>query len=262
MLPHRFFFALLLCTYAHSQVFSPGTTLERVQSELGPAESIEEVGSKEVLVYSDGTRLEFIDGKLISAGNSFNSSDPQSKKDSRVADDPLVKAESIVEQRQQQTISASTKSKPVDYSLLAENYGNRKTLEDEIRAEDAASAGAAPARQRLRAIMLACGIEFIATFVVLILAFQICGFSSALWRQLFISGAVALTGALLDVLLQAGPLHPIRLAAGFVILLIALPQFTQLRRWTTAIKIAVIARIVFILFGWLGLYGIAGLLNI
>lgn len=110
--------------------------------------------------------------------------------------------------------------------------------------------------------MLASVIEFIVTLLVLLFAFKLCGFSSVLWSGLLLSLAVAIVGALFDTLLQAGPLHPLRIVAGFAILLFAVPLLSQRRRWRTAIKIAVLTRIAFILVAWLGLYGLSGILRI
>lgn len=263
MLPYRLVCCLIVCTCAHSQVFSPGTPLETIQSELGVAESRSEEGSKEILVYADGTRFEFIDGKLITATQLFQPIQREEKTTSG-EDDPLINAQSIVEQRQQQSISASAKSEGLHYSLLAENYAQQKALEAEIRAEEA-SDGSPPsllAGQSLRKIALSSGIEFLVTFLVLSFAFQICGFASILWRSLLLSLALAVAGALIATLIQVGPLHPLRFAAGFGILLLAIPPLSPRRRWSTAIKIALTARIAFILCAWLAFYGLGGLLNI
>lgn len=255
---------LILCTCVKAQVFSPGTSLERVQSELGIAESRLEQGSKEILIYADGTRLEFIDGKLVAPSRLFQSPQQGVRPSKADADDPLVNAQSIVEQRQQQTISASTNRAEIDYSQLAENYGDRKTLEAELRAEEASSpsAGKVLSKNTLRVIVITGGIEFFVTFLLLALALQICGFSSALWPALLLGLAVAIVGALLDTLIQVGPFHPLRFAAGFAILLFGIAGLVQPRRWGAAITIAALARLAFILFAWLGLYGLGELLNI
>lgn len=253
---------LVLCTCVKAQVFSPGTTLENIQSELGTAESRLEEGSKEILIYADGTRLEFIDGKLVAPSPLFQSPQQGESTSKADADEPLVNAEVIVDQRQQQTISTSANRAQIDYSLLSENYGDRKTLEAELRAEEAASTGKVLSGNNLRAIIIASGIEFFVTFLLLALALRICGFSSALWPALLLGFAVAIAGALLDTLMQAGPFHPLRFATGFAILLFALAGLSQQRRWGTAITIAALARLAYILFAWLGLYGLGGLLNI
>lgn len=262
MLPYRLICCLIVCTCAHSQVFSPGTPLEKIQAELGAAESRSEQGSKEILVYADGARFEFIDGKLITATQSFQASQRETRLTTG-GDAPLIDAQSIVEQRQQQTISASARNEGLRYSLLSEN-GQQKALEAEIMAEEitATSSTSLLAGQSLRKIALSSGIEFLVTFLVLSFAFQICGFASIFWRSLLLGLAVALAGALVTTLIQVGALHPLRFAVGFGILLLTIPPLSPRRRWSSAIKIALIARIAFVLFTWLGFYGLGGLLNI
>jgi len=267
MLPQLLLLLLLTCAYAQGQVFTPGTSLDSVQSKLGPAESKVEVGSKEILVYADGTRLEFMDGKLIRPGDlALTPAQPQAT-DSFTPGEPLIKAENIVAPREKQTISANTSTKDLNYSSLGENYGDRTTLERleaDLRAEEASSSSkyAAQKRQRLKDIALGFAVEILVTFVVLSIAFQVSGFQPAYPKLILLSIAVALIGALLDTLLHAGPLHPIRSVAGFAILLVLIPQLTHVRKWATALKIAAVVRIVSILFFWLVLKGLSGLLAI
>jgi hypothetical protein len=258
---------LLTCACAQGQVFAPGTSLESVQSELGPAESIVEAGAKEILVYADGTRLEFMDGKLIRPDQLTLLPAKPVATDSLTRSDPLIKAEHIVAQREKQTISTNVGTNDLDYSKLAESYGNRKTfegLEADLRAEEASSSWkhAAHTNQRLKEIALGFAIELLVTFVVLSIAFQLSGLAPGYSKLILLSTAVALIGALLDTLLHTGPLHPIRSVAGFSLLLVLIPQLTHVRKWATALKIAAIARIVSILFFWLVLKGLSGLLTI
>lgn len=251
MLPRSFILLLFLCSLAQAQTLTSGMSVKDVESELGRPESTMELGAKEVLIYGDGIRLEFVDGKLVKENDKVLTLQNTSGKEAPVDEDPLIRAEDIVKNREDQTIGASVNTTEIDYASLA----NSKTLEklqDEIGTADAAALldERATRPDRLQQIAIAFGIEILVSLLVLAIAFQISGFP-AVFRQLFVlSLAVAIAGALLHTLLGVGLLNPIRSAAGFGIFLVLIRPLTDVRKWVTAIKIALIARLVSLAIMW------------
>ena len=59
-----------------------------------------------------------------------------------------------------------------------------------------------------------------------------------------------------------GPLSPIRSVAGLIVLILLIRPLTDVREWATAIKIAVIARLVSIAVLWLAMIGLSMLFSI
>lgn len=264
MLPRPLLLLLLTCACAQGQVFTPGTSLESVQSALGPAQAKVEDGSKEVLVYADGTRLEFIDGKLISPDNLPQSSATTPTSQAMPPAEPLIRAENIVAPREQQTISANSDSNDIDFTRIAENSRGRQILaglEADLQAENN-SQGRAQPQQRLKEIALGFAIELLITLLLLNITFQVSGFTPGQGPLILLSLALALVGALLDTLIQAGPFHPVRAVAGFAVLLVLIPALTPARKWAGALKIAAVVRIASTLCFWLLQMGLAGLLTI
>lgn len=266
MLPRILSLLLLACSFAYGNALTQGMSVEEVQVELGRAESTMAIGDKEVLIYADGTRLEFIDGKLVKENEQALPSREKPPVSKAEADDPLIKAEEIVQQREGRTIGASVQPKSVDLSGMSESYESSNTLESleaAINAEQATidPANAGPQRNLLQKIAITFGIEIVVTFVILSIAFQISGFPSVFRQILVLSLAVALAGALLDTLLRMDPLNPIRSAAGLLILILLIRPLTDVREWATAIKIAIIARLVSIAVIWLAMIGLTVLFS-
>jgi len=258
MLPRILILLLLASSFAQGKALSRGMSIEDVQVELGRAESTMEIGDREVLIYADGTRLEFVDGKLIKENEELLPPEIETAASKPLADNPLIKPEEIVRQREGKTIGASVQPKNVDRSGLGEDYGGNQSLESleaEINAGqingDPQSGG--PQRNLLQKVAITFGIEIVVTFIVLSIAFQISGFPSVFRQLLLLSLAVALAGALLDTVLRMDPLNPVRSAAGLLVLVLLIRPLTDVREWATAIKIAIIARLVSIAVIWLAM---------
>lgn len=203
----------------------------------------------------------FVHGILVKENDSGQLVPPTktTSVDKAESDEPLVNAEEIVQQRERRTIGASVQANKADSSGMSQNYGSDNGLES---LEAAINGEAGSQKNLLQSIAIAFGIEMIVTFVVLSIAFQIVGFPSVLRQLLVLSLAVALTGALVDTLLRLGPLNPVRAALGFVILALLIRPLTEVREWATAIKIAVIARLVSIAMLWLAMIGLSMLVRI
>lgn len=242
-------------------------SLEDVEFELGRPESKMALGPKKILIYADGTRLEFIDGKLVKENDQKLTAEKSNKTATGESDDPLVKAEDIIQKREEKTIGATVKNEKIDFSGIADSYAGSKTIESlqaELNSGNTLSSldeTKAPGN-RIQQIGIAFGIEMLVTLLVLSIAFQVSGFPNLFRQLLLLSLAVALVGAVLDTVIAVGPLNPIRSGIGFIILLLLIRQITDVREWTTAIKIALLARLVSMAIIWLAMIGVSMLFSL
>lgn len=174
-----------------------------------------------------------------------------------ITDDPLIKASDIIQKRERRTIGASVENAGNDYdaSETLERLQTTLSTNEDLSGLDRK----APQTQRINSIAVAFVIEFLVTFLVLIIAFQLSGFTGAALQLASFSLAVALFGGALDILIGAPPLNPIRAIAGLVILIALIRQFTTVRKWPTAIKIAVTTRIISLAVIWLLTTGLSAL---
>ncbi|MGB0743024.1 MAG: hypothetical protein ACPGSB_00725 [Opitutales bacterium] len=241
-------------------------TLEDVQIEMGRAESKMELGSRQILIYEDGTRLEFIDGKLAMKNNQALPTKNPEKDESAKESEPLVRAEDLIQQREETTITTSVRSEQIDYSKLSDSYSENQTFEN-LQAEIATGRSVSELESGratgngLQQSAILFGIEILVVLLVLSIAFQVSGFP-CLFRQLFLlSLVVALAGTALDILLGTDPMNPIRSALGFAILMVLIRQLTDVQEWITAIKIAFIARIVSFVIIWVLMLGLSMLFS-
>lgn len=259
---------LLASASVHGKALTGGMSLEDVQVELGRPESTIELGSREILIYADGTRLEFFDGKLMIENDRVLHPPETQKQNTPETGEPLIKAEEIVQQREGKTIGASVQGQNVDSRGLGRDYKNKSSELEKLGADIDAEAMAgepddsSPKKNLLQAIAIAFGIEMVVTLVVLGIAFQVSGFPTAFAQLALLSLAVALASALLETLLRLGPLSPLRSVAGFIVLILLIRPLTDVREWATVIKIAIIARLVSVAVLWLTLVGLSTLFRI
>lgn len=118
------------------------------------------------------------------------------------------------------------------------------------------------ARAHLRDVVIGFILEVLITLAVLQVAFSLSGFP-VLFRQIaLLSLAIALAGAALHYFLHVGLLNPIRIGVGFILLLVLIRQMTDVREWATAIRIALLARLISLGLMWLALAGVMGLVGL
>lgn len=257
---------LLACLVAHGKALTHGMSVEEAQTELGRAESNKVVGTREVLIYADGTRLEFAKGKLIKANEQELAPGKVPTASKAVPDEPLIKAEEIVQQREGKTIGASVQAGNLALSGLNDSHEGSEALERleaDLNGEGMTntSGSTGPKGDLLQMIAITFGIEIVVTFIVLSIAFQISGFPSVFRQLLLLSLAVALVGAFFAILFRMDPLNPIRSAAGLLVLILLIRPMTDVRGWASAIKIAIIARLASIAVLWLAMIGLSILLK-
>lgn len=275
--------ALLLLTFtllcAEASSLTQGMTMQEVESDLGKPASRLEFGEREVLIYEDNGRLEFqngnlyrIDGKTApeiiapaaspmqlqdTAPSQHDAPPPQHLLDSELDLSDLAAEKTITETSADRTATIEEFGGNYDYgNLLAE-------FEASLDGYDSArhnSLGPMPARP-----LLETGVGFIIealiTLVVLKIAFNLCGFP-CLWHQIILlSVLTAIVGAALALVLKAGLFNPVRIGTSFLLLLVLIRQCTDVREWSTAIKIALTARVVSIIVMWLAFAGMLALIG-
>lgn len=267
MLPRILILLFIACSYAYGQSLSRGLSIESAKDELGRPESTMVLGSKEVWIYTDGTRLEFMDGKLFKENDSVltaQQAGPKPSAQATSASGSLDNISNLLDPQQSQTIGGSNhvidteRSKTYSdspYTGALENIGESLVLDDS--AENANQTG----QQRLVKLLITSGLEFTITLIVISLAFRISGFPCVFWQMLSLSLAVAVASALIDLLLGTDALNPIRAFAGLLVLSLLIRQLTDVREWATAIKIAVICRIVSFALIWVLMIGAAMLFS-
>lgn len=259
MLPRFLIFLLFACSYASGQSLSAGMSVEAVKTEIGRPESTMALGSKEVLIYPDGTRLEFTGGKLVKENDTVLTGSPQAEpKPTAKSTEPLMDTSSFLQKREIKTVSGSEQASDVEGSQTSINspYSDvLKNIEDIINLDAPGSTNRQTGQQRLTALLIGFGLEFAVTLIVISLAFRISGFPSVFWQMLSLSLAVALVSALIDFVLGSDALNPVRSVAGLLVLIVLIRQLTDVREWATAIKIAVICRIVSFAIIWVLMIG-------
>jgi len=191
---------------------------------------------------------------------SFNKTSEAQGEESAETMDPLIRADDIVPKREEKTIGASVKAAAEDYAGSNTLGSLQAALSDEEAL--AATMATDSSRSRLREVAIAFVFELLVTLVLLGIAFQISGFPGIFPQLLSLSLAVGLAGAILDVLIHASPLNPIRALTGLAVLVVLIRQFTDVRYWSTAIKIAVITRLVTLAVMWLALVVLSALLRL
>lgn len=257
----------IVCSVAFGENLKYGMSAEDVRVELGRPESKMSLGEKEVWIYADGSRIEFVDGKLTKENDTALAIPKAEPVEAEKDKDPLIKAEEIVQNRENKTISASIQNEEINYASMGEDYTRKeklRNLEKELSIESGPDyiEYEGSSRSRIQQIVIAFGIELVVTLLVLSIAFQISGFPSV-FRQIFLlSLAVAIVGVILDLVLGTDPLSPIRSVAGLLVLLSLIRQLTDVREWATAIKIAIIARVVSFIMIWVLLLGVTMLFSL
>lgn len=256
----------LAMSSVHAETLEYGMSEEDVKIELGRPELKMALGGKEVWIYTDGTKLEFVDGQLNKQNDTALLAPRATSGKPSGDENPLIRAEDMVEQPKEKTITMSVQPQASEYTSMTQN--NTKSLQN---LEDAINAGEADqllseeeevSSSALMSIGVSFAVELVVTLIVLSIAFQISGFPSIFRQILLLSLSVALVGAVFDTILELGPLNPIRSVAGFVILMVLIRQLTDVREWATAIKIAILARVVSIVMVWLLMLGATMLLNV
>lgn len=111
-------------------------------------------------------------------------------------------------------------------------------------------------RQHIRNVLIGFILEVAITMIVLQIAFSLSGFPSLFRQIVLLSIAVALVGAMLEYFLHISLLNPIRIGLSFVILLVLIRQLTDVREWATAIRVALLARLISLGLLWLAFGGI------
>jgi len=118
------------------------------------------------------------------------------------------------------------------------------------------------ARNHIRDVLIGFILEIILTILVLQIAFSLSGFP-CLFRQIaLLSMAVALVGAALEYLLFISLFNPIRIGLSFIILLLLIRQMTDVREWVTAIRIALLARLISLGLMWASFAGLMVLFGV
>lgn len=247
-------------------------TPKEVRKELGKPESTLAMGSKEVHIYPNGDKLVFIDGGLNTlngntVGGSVKNEDQPPvnivKIDRPVKNihaDTLLgtapKAQenknlTITESSLEQDTDTTASGEEYDYSEVMDNFEG--SLNEYEAARHKAAYGDEPpsSAEKMAQLMVGFFLEVIITLIVLKIAFSVVGFP-ALWRQLLLlSIAVSLSSVMVAYFFDAGIMNPVRNGLSFVLLLILIPKMTDVREWSTAISIAITARLVSIVLMYL-----------
>jgi hypothetical protein len=145
-----------------------------------------------------------------------------------------------------------------DFNIL--NRDLREAIENYEHAQDRPKADTA--RTHLRNVLIGFILELVISLIVLQIAFSLIGFPSLFYQIALLSLVLALSGALLEFFLYLGLLNPIRIGISFIVLLLLIRQMTDVREWSTAIQVALIARTISIGLMWLGLAGSMALLGL
>ncbi len=248
-----------LCLSA--QALTKGMTMDAVKTELGKPVSHMELGNRTVWIYAGQRKLEFESGKLVRE-NDLELKSTKAPTQSLLGDSsqPELKIE-IPVARNDQTITESYQVEELSTDDIGANYNFSAISEDLTEAienyEDSQGSTAAnDARDHIRNVLIGFILEVVITVIVLQIAFSLSGFPSLFRQIILLSLAVALAGAMLDYMLHVGVLNPVRSGVGFLILLVLIRQMTDVREWATAIRIALLARLISIGLMWLAFAGI------
>jgi len=251
----------------HASDLIGGMSTEEVHIDRGRPESKMELGPKLIYIYEDGTRLEFIDDKLVRKNDLMlnNSIKAQKNAFSESREESHLGAEPIVKTVQSETITISAQIEDAAYSFeaLPQNNQDTETYEDDHLLYDYGKLDdTVTEKDRSLGILIGFTVEAVVTLVVLAIAFQISGFPCILRQLVLLSLAVAVTGVLFDLTFQADLLNPMRSGMAFIALLVLIRQMTDVREWTTAIRIALIARVISTAIIWLIMTGIVSLIRL
>jgi len=241
-----------------------GMSIEQARILLGREVSSMAAGERQILIFDGSRRLEFVDGQLQKdsagalgpAAPSAAAERPATSTAGEAAYGPILDT-GPVRIRDDQTITESatpeflgpTQGDPE--SELAEALQRVQAGLDESGAEAIDGAPGDRGMTPLGRLVTGFVLEFIITGLVVAIAFGFSGFPILKRQLLLLSLSVALTGAVLEAMIQIGPLHPIRGGVGFLVLLALLRPLTDVQSWTTAIRIALLARIITLVLLWL-----------
>ena len=159
------------------------------------------------------------------------------------------------------TITESSQIEALTEQDIGANYdlGKISNALSEALENDAVSHNTAKrndARIHLRDVLIGFILEVVLTIIVLAIAFSLSGFPY-LFHQIALLGiATALVGAALEYFLFIGLLNPIRIGLSFILLLILIRQFTDVREWSTAIRITLVARLISLGLMWAAFAGV------
>lgn len=185
----------------------------------------------------------------------------QTKDNSASTQDSLTTLEmEIPTARGNLTITESAQIESISEQDIGANYDFGEigeALSGKLENDEAAHSrsGYTNARIHLRDVLIGFILEIVLTMVVLAIAFSLIGFPFLVYQIGLLSLAMALSGAALHYLLFIGLFNPIRIGLSFVILLILIKQFTDVRGWATAIRIAILVRLISLGLMWLALAG-------
>jgi hypothetical protein len=242
-------------------------SIQAVEAELGTPSSRMATGPQEVLLYNGNQKLEFLNGSLTSINGRPVPSATEQAEPNAIS---VVKEQGSTHlldsdlelpvMRDQQTITESTQSQLQFGDLTFNNspYGDlMKKLSGQLQDYESTqqSTNRSDATNHLLLFSIGFMVEFIITLLILKVAFRLCRFP-CLWHQIgLLSIVFAASGAIVAFLIDAGLFNPIRLGLSFIVLLVLIQQFTDVREWATAIKIAITARLISIGVMWLALAG-------
>ncbi len=241
-----------------AQNLTPGMSPQAVEAKIGKPISTMEIADRSVIIYADQRKLEFKSGKLVSengvklqapTASLLNAQDNSELK----IDIPVIRNDMTI------TESIQAEEQAADQLDQLYNFGGiNDNLDAAIENYESAhtSSPTNQAREHLRDVLIGFILEIIITYIVLQIAFNLSGFPCLFYQIASLSLAVAVVGAGLDYLLSIGLLNPIRLGLSFMLLLILIRQFTDVREWATAIRIAILARMISIALMWLSLAGL------
>ncbi|MGJ8639357.1 MAG: hypothetical protein ACSHYA_08180 [Opitutaceae bacterium] len=218
--------------------YNAGDSADALIKEIGRPESTLERGYKKVFIYEDGSRFVFINDSLVSLNGKnliSTASVTTPWKDDQTA-------ESKSDQTQQPEDSVG-----LDDPVTADANSLQETADDldfDYSYEYTDDYSEPTAKERALKIFLIFIVEWIITLTVLKITFQLTGFP-CIWRQLIVlSSVVAFSGLIVNVLIPEEMASTVRASVGFIVLLLTIRKFTDVREWATAIKIAITARVV------------------
>lgn len=269
-------FLLLFCLASHLSALTQGMPPKQVEKELGKPISKLSAGGKTIYNYEKEGQLIFINDALVTAdGNKLPA--PASKVEAPVKtvqppvskvqptavatkDTPILQVE-LPAMRTEQTIGESTLNEDNTIEDIAENGYEYSQMANDLEQsidhyESQHDNVPQTEKERLTHILIGFIIEVVITLIVLKIAFSLTGFPVLLRQLILLSLAVALGGAMVDYVIHAGIYNPVRNGLSFILMLLLIRQMTDVREWSTAITIAITARIVSIIVMWLAFAGI------
>ena len=257
----KYFYLILLsylglCLSAHA--LNKGMTIQAVEAEIGKPISNMEIADRSILIYPDQRKLEFKSGKLIKENGIELKAPKASFLNTQAASElkfevPVARNDmTITETIQAQEQGAEQLNEVYNFSTIDGNLSD--AMENYEGSQHALTANTA--REHLRDVLIGFILELVLTCIVLQIAFSLSGFPSLFYQIALLSISVSVVGALLQFLLSIGLFNPIRIGLSFIILLVLMRQLTDVSEWATAIRIALLARIVSIVFMWLSFAGL------